>query len=88
MLPFPAPGDLPNPGIEHISLPFPVLAGRFFATELLGIPCGQILQDKHNSKGREEPSPAQIKDKENTYFSILEVKDFPNHPCTEKLLGG
>jgi len=29
-LPFPPPGDLPNPGIEPTS---PALAGRFFATE-------------------------------------------------------
>ena len=29
-LPFPPPGDLPNPGIEP---KFPALAGRFFATE-------------------------------------------------------
>ena len=30
--PFPPPGDLPNPGIEHTSLAFPALAGRFFTT--------------------------------------------------------
>ena len=29
-LPFPFPGDLPNPGIEPISLMFPALTGRFF----------------------------------------------------------
>ena len=29
-LPFPSPGDLPNPGIEPTS---PELAGRFFTTE-------------------------------------------------------
>ena len=29
-LPFPSPGDLPDPGIEPISLAFPALAGRFF----------------------------------------------------------
>ena len=29
-LPFPPPGDLPNPGIEPAS---PALAGRFFTTE-------------------------------------------------------
>ena len=32
-LPFPSPGDLPNPGIEHMS---PALTGEFFTTELLG----------------------------------------------------
>ena len=30
-LPFPPPGDLPNPGIEPVS---PALAGRFFTAEL------------------------------------------------------
>ena len=29
-LPFPSPGDLPDPGIE---LEFPALAGRFFTAE-------------------------------------------------------
>ena len=31
-LPRPPPGNLPDPGIEHKSLTFPVLAGRFFTT--------------------------------------------------------
>ena len=35
-LPFPTPGDLPNPGIEPTSL---ALAGRFFTTE----PSGKAL---------------------------------------------
>ena len=34
-LPFPSPGDLPNPGIEPTS---PALAGRLFTTELPGKP--------------------------------------------------
>ena len=29
-MPFPSPGNLPNPGVEHLSL---ALAGRFFTTE-------------------------------------------------------
>ena len=32
-LPFPSPGDLPNPGIETMS---PAFAGGFFTTELPG----------------------------------------------------
>ena len=32
-LPFPAPGDLPNPGIKPASFSSPALAGRFFTTE-------------------------------------------------------
>lgn len=31
-VPFPAPGDLPDPGIEPSSLRSPALAGRFFTT--------------------------------------------------------
>ena len=31
-LPFPSPGDLPNPEIEPTSLRSPALAGRFFTT--------------------------------------------------------
>ena len=38
-LPFPSPGDLPNPGTEPMS---PALAGRFFTTEPLGKPRGYI----------------------------------------------
>ena len=35
-LPFPSPGDLPNPGIKLSS---PALAGRFITTEPPGKPC-------------------------------------------------
>ena len=31
-LPYPPPGDLPDPGIEHMSLTSPALAGGFFTT--------------------------------------------------------
>ena len=34
-LPFPSPGDLPDPGMEPVS---PALAGRFFTTEPAGKP--------------------------------------------------
>ena len=37
-LPFPSPGDLPNPGTELASLASPALAGRFFTTEPSGKP--------------------------------------------------
>ena len=40
-LPFPTPGDLPNPGIEPMSS---ALAGRFFTTVLLGkVICSSLL---------------------------------------------
>ena len=37
-LPFPPPGDLPNPGTEPMSLTSPALTGRFFTTEPPGKP--------------------------------------------------
>ena len=37
-LPFPPPGDLPDPGIKLESSASPALAGRFFATEPPGKP--------------------------------------------------
>ena len=36
-LPFPSPGDLPDPGVKLMS---PALAGRCFTTEPPGKPCG------------------------------------------------
>ena len=38
-LPFPPPGDLPNPGIEPASLVSPALAGKLFTT----VPPGKCL---------------------------------------------
>ena len=35
-LPFPFPGDLPDPGIEPVSLSSPALAGRFFTSWATG----------------------------------------------------
>ena len=40
-LPFPTPGDLPNPGIEPTSPASPALAGGFFTTEPPGKPQNQ-----------------------------------------------
>ena len=34
-LPFPSPGDLPNPGIEPETLGSPALAGGFFTTKTI-----------------------------------------------------
>ena len=41
-LPCPPPGDLPNSGIQPVSLMFPALAGRFFTTSTPGKPPGQV----------------------------------------------
>ena len=37
-LPFPSPGDLPDPGIKPASLVSPALAGGFFTTATPGKP--------------------------------------------------
>ena len=37
-LPFPSPGDLPDPGIKPVSLVSPALAGRFLTTRATGEP--------------------------------------------------
>ena len=42
-LPFPSPGDLPDPGMEHTSLASPALAGGFFTTEAPGKPLHWVI---------------------------------------------
>ena len=42
-LPFPSPGDFPDPGIEPASLASPALAGRFFSTVPPGLTFKNIL---------------------------------------------
>ena len=43
-LPFPSPGNLPNPGMEHTSPVSPALEGRFFTIEPPGKPPSQHHQ--------------------------------------------
>ena len=58
-LPFPPPGDLPDPGIKPKSLVAPALAGGFFTTEQPRKPrkvdCGFILVSLYHS---DSPSTA------------------------------
>ena len=42
-LPFPPPGDLPNPGMKPTSLLSPALGGGFFTTVPPGKPDGLLL---------------------------------------------
>ena len=44
-LPFPSPGDLPDPGIKPAPLASPALAGRFFTTEPPGKPIYVFYED-------------------------------------------
>ena len=45
-LPFPTPGDLPNPGIEHESPVSPTLAGAFSPLHQLGSPEQRLESEK------------------------------------------
>ena len=51
-LPFPTPGDLPEPGIEPTFLPSPALAGGLFTTSTTGLE-GKVqrLESSHGSQG-------------------------------------
>ena len=46
-MPFPPPGDLPNPGIAPTSPVSPALAGEFFITELPGKPNTEGVVDNY-----------------------------------------
>ena len=45
-LPFPNPGDLPNPGMEPVSLVHSALPGGFLITSHMGSPFGSKGGDK------------------------------------------
>ena len=47
-LPFPSPGDLPDPGIDPDSSKSPVLASRFFTTEPPGKPVVSVLPSQNS----------------------------------------
>ena len=49
--PFPAPEDLPHPGMEPASLASPTLAGGFFTTASPGIPNIVIERETYNDRG-------------------------------------
>ena len=57
-LPFPTPGDLPNPGIEPTSHVSPALAGGFFTT----VP---------PERGNTESFPAKFRNKTSTVSSFI-----------------
>ena len=54
-LPFPIPGDLPDPGMEPMPLVSPELPGRYFTTVPFGwndnINLANAFQDFHTSSG-------------------------------------
>ena len=46
-LPFPSPGNPPDPGIEHVS---PRLAGGLLTTRHLGLPCTLVFTPKDDEQ--------------------------------------
>ena len=52
------------------------------------VPCGQILQDKDNSRKEEKLSPVQIRGKKTTCSSFLRSRRPSNYMCTGRLLRG
>ena len=64
-LPFPSPGDLPDPGIGSASLRSPALAGRFFTAEPPEKPnCiaqGIIFNTLYNLNGKESEKESHLK---------------------------
>ena len=49
-LPFPTPGNLPNPGIKPVSPVSSTLAGRFFTTDLPGKRHPHFMNEEANSR--------------------------------------
>ena len=61
-LPCPPPGDLPDPGIDSVSLVSPTLAGSFFTTEMPGKPdvylgAWNILSREKKNSSSYDPTP-------------------------------
>ena len=57
VVPFPIPGDLPDPGMKPASLASPAMAGRFFTTVPPGKPEGTMLRAKCPEGPGKGPGP-------------------------------
>ena len=73
-LPFPSPGDLPNPGIEPTS---PALADGFFTTEPPGKPRTYIRHRLHQGQpdvtNMVYPDPNQTSQSHHVYSAMAEL---------------
>ena len=78
-LPFPPPGELPDPGIEHTSPMSPALAGGFFATEPPGKPDmevgGSFLNAGGSKRERDREGGGKTLQKEKTDNAAQTSKD-------------
>ena len=83
-LPFPTPGDLPDPGIEPTSLESPVLAGRFLTTSaawksvLLGkgyksVPGQSPLGEMPRKGYKSVPGQSPLGEMPNTSWNLLNI---------------
>ena len=75
-LPFPPPGDRPNPGIEPTAPETPALAGRFFTTEPPGKPYLKIQMGKQmgsRAMGWRSSQQVGYRGTPNTGFSTLKL---------------
>ena len=68
-MPFPTPGDLPNPGVKSVSLTSPVLTGRVpGGSVVMNLPANAgATGDSGSSLGWEDPLEKEIE----THSSIL-----------------
>ena len=71
-LPFPSPGDLPDPGIKPVSSASPALAGRFFIAKLPGKPSNTWYKVSYSKKERKrKQQPKVIKSNLNSQLDPL-----------------
>ena len=66
-VPFPSPGDLPEPGIEPTSPASPALAGRSFTTEPRGKPSSFHSSPLYQAPPKVGPEPQKAR--------LLELKE-------------
>ena len=95
-LPFPSPGDHPDPGTEPTS---PALVGRFFTTESPGKPSGMISSVQFGSVAQSCPTLCnpmncstpglpihhQLQESTQTHFHRVSDAIQPSHPLSSPL---
>ena len=80
-LPFPSPGDLPDPGIEPVSFISPALAGRFFITSTTWVPsypCQHYIFFKNYQKHLTRPIISTTWPQANTLWMWPKLPLYPS----------
>ena len=75
-MPFPSPGDLPDPGMEPMCLMSPALAGEFFTTSAASSGRGNAWKIPKGAEGgisgaRKEEGTADGKEPQEAWFPFL-----------------